>query len=139
MKDLDPGRSGREDYNPEREGKPADRSTESNPGGMEGSPSERDRNKGDRDRKRDQQGSQSDRDRDRGMEGSSRERDRDKGTGGSQEERNRRGGMGDPDRESRIPSQSRGTDYELNDEDTATEPGTRSRGAGHGRGHDSNR
>jgi len=41
MKDLDPGRSGRENYNPETEGKPADRSTEDNPGRMQESPSDR--------------------------------------------------------------------------------------------------
>jgi hypothetical protein len=52
MKDLDPGRSGRENYDPETEGKPADRSTDSNPGGLQGSQSDRDRTRG-------QKGSQS--------------------------------------------------------------------------------
>lgn len=74
MKDLDPGRSGRENYNPETEGKPADRTNNpsDNPGGMEGSPSDRgEQGRGqqrphtDRDRERDQQDRQSGRDRNR--------------------------------------------------------------------------
>jgi hypothetical protein len=148
MKDLDPGRSGREDYNPETEGKPADRSTENNPGGMEGSPSDRDRNRGQQgspsDRNRSQQGSQKDRNRDRGMQGSpsERDRDKDKGMGESQGERHREGGMREPNRgstndPSRAGSQS--TEDELNDEDTAGEGGTRNRDASRGSDTDKHR
>lgn len=131
MKDLDPGRSGRENYNPETEGKPADRSTgnENNPGGMQGSQSDRDRNKGqhspstDRDRKR---GQQSDKDRDRGMQGSQGERDRDRAMGDPRQ---------DPNDQSRAGSQR--THDELNDEDTAAEGGTGDRNPS--RGDDRNR
>jgi hypothetical protein len=99
MKDFDPGRSGREDYNPETEGKPADRdrSTGNNPKGMRGSQSDRDRNTGTK-------GQQSDRDRG----GNVREPDR--------------GAPTDPSR-----SRSGSTEDELNDEDSALERDKRSR------------
>ncbi|HEX6030934.1 MAG TPA: hypothetical protein VFY90_05850 [Tepidiformaceae bacterium] len=128
MKDLDPGRSGREDYNPETEGKPADRTTgkDNNPGGMQGSPSDH-RHQGqsnpqtDRDRKRDQQS-----DRDRGMQGTPGERDRDKAIRDPREDPNDQSGAG-----------SHRSHDELNDEDTASESGTRDRGAS--RGHEKDR
>lgn len=100
MRDLDPGRSGRDDYNPETEGKPADRnrSQESNPSGMQGAPSDRNRSQG-------RKGQQSDRDRG----GNVREPDRGSPTDPS---RSRPGSTGD----------------ELNDEDSALEERGRNRG-----------
>lgn len=94
MRDLDPGRSGREDYNPETEGKPADRnrSRENNPEGMQGAPSDPNRGQGQ------QRGQQSERDRG----GNVREPDRGAPTDPS---RTRPGSTGD----------------ELNDEDSARE------------------
>jgi hypothetical protein len=113
MKDLDPGRSGREDYNPETEGKPADRdrSTGNNPEGM--------------------QGSQSDRDRSKGMQGSHSDRDHNKGMKGQQSDRDRGGNVREPDRGAPAdPSRARpgSTDDELNDEDSALESGKSNRG-----------
>lgn len=96
MKDLDPGRSGRDDYNPETEGKPADRdpSTQSAKG-MKGSPSDRDRTKGSK-------ASQGDRNR----SGDMREPDDMSPT--------------DPSR-----TRPRTTEDELDDEDSAGERGNR--------------